>query len=242
MALPEFVKQKLRDTLSPGMRGALNQVRFEMAAGRIARAAQRSFAALKGRRNLKLHLGAGDDIRLGWVNTDLRLRVPPHIDPKSQPDTVFINHDLRRGLPLDDGSVDLVYSSHFFEHLSFEEGLALMRESHRVLAAGGRFRIALPTFKAMFQAYLDADDRYFDTLALEDIYPHAPHGTLTRIDHVNYGVYQHGEHRAIYDEPKTIALLKAAGFGDPRPVPFDKGIDPDNELRRRYTFYVDAYK
>lgn len=224
------------------MRSALNQVRFEMAAGRIARAAQSQFAALRGRQHLKLHLGAGDDIRLGWVNIDLRLRIPPHIDPVRQPDTVFINHDLRRGLPLDDGSVDVIYSSHFFEHLSFDEGLALMRESHRVLSDGGRFRIALPTFRAMFQAYLDGDDRYFDTIAIEDLFPNAPRDTLTRIDHVNYGVYQHGEHRAVYDEDKTTALLKVAGFHNPQSVPFDKDIDPDNALRRRYTFYVDAYK
>lgn len=242
MALPKFLKQTLRRSLSRGMRDALNRVRFEFAAGRVARAARAQFAALDGRRHLKIHLGAGDDIRAGWVNTDLRLRISPDIAPARQGDTVFINHDLRRGLPLGDGTADVIYSSHFFEHLSFDDGLDLMRESYRILSDGGRFRIALPTFKAMFRAYLDGDRQYFSAIGIEDVYPHAPRDTLTFVDHVNYGVYQHGEHVAIYDEEKVIALLKAAGFSDPQSMAFDSGIDPDNDLRRRYTFYVDAYK
>jgi len=45
-------------------------------------------------------------------------------------------HDLRTPLPFRDGSASTVYSSHLLEHLYFEEGQRLIRETHRVLAEG----------------------------------------------------------------------------------------------------------
>ncbi len=242
MGLTATMAKAAGSGLTPGMKRALKQVRFELQANRIAARAKPAFARLRGRRHLKLHFGAGDDMRQGWVNLDLKLRMPPEIDPAKLPDTVFINHDLRRGLPLDDGSCDLIYSSHFFEHLSFADGLALMREAHRVLAEGGRFRMALPALDDLFRAYLDGDRAYFDLLDLGGLFPDEPAGTLTFVDFVNYGAYQFGEHVAIYDVDKAVALLRAAGFRTAAGSEFDPELDVPHELRRRYSFYVEATK
>jgi SAM-dependent methyltransferase len=238
----QTLKQKVRARLPESMASALGRLLFETKAARIARRAAPAFRSLEGRRNLKVHLGAGADVRRGWVNVDLALRPPPEIDPRTSPGTLFINHDLRRGLPLPEGSCDFIYSAHFFEHLGYQEGFRLIQDCYRALAPGGVLRTALPNFPRLFEAYLQGDSAYFDLLELREMMPYVEPGTETLVDHVNYGVYQHGEHVIVYDAPKFILLLKKAGFSRAEEVPFDAEYDQSSELRRRYSFYIEAVK
>jgi ubiquinone/menaquinone biosynthesis C-methylase UbiE len=46
-----------------------------------------------------------------------------------------------------DGSVDVVFASNLFEHLTREELAATLKEVHRVLRSGGRLVIIQPNFK-----------------------------------------------------------------------------------------------
>ena len=226
---------------SPSMREARKNLVAEIRIEQVVSDAAEKFAALKGKHNLKLHLGAGTDIRRGWVNVELFLQAPPSVID-SDGETVFINYDLRRRLPLENDSCELIYSSHFFEHLEYRHGLALLAECYRVLQTGGVFRISLPNFKGLFTAYLTGDHDY---MGLIDIYAELPDleaGTGLLVDHVNYGVYQNGEHKCIYDEQKIIMLLKRLGYTSVCESPFKPGVDPDNPLRRKYSFYVEAVK
>ena len=52
--------------------------------------------------------------------------------------------DVRSGLPFGDGEVTLIRSGDFFEHLSFLDGLALLRECRRVLAPEGMLDWLIP--------------------------------------------------------------------------------------------------
>jgi len=229
------------DAQSPSMREARNNLVAELKMEQVVSDAAAKFAAFKGKKNLKLHLGAGTDIRRGWVNIDLSWQTPPSVID-SDAGTVFINYDLRRRLPLESGSCELVYSSHFFEHLEYRHGLALLAECYRVLQAGGVFRISLPNFKGLFKAYLAGDHDY---VGLIDIYAELPDleaGTDLLVDHVNYGVYQNGEHKCIYDEQKILLLLKRLGYTSVCESAFKPGVDPDNTIRRKYSFYVEAVK
>ena len=66
----------------------------------------------------------------------------------------------------------------------------------------------------------------------------------TLVDFVNYGVYQYGEHKYIYDPEKLQVVLKgnwATAMVDPSTF-MKTGLDPDNEVRRRYSFYTNAIK
>jgi predicted SAM-dependent methyltransferase len=225
-----------------GLRAALMNLWNEIKTARIVRSSAKSFDALRGKKNIKLHVGAGDDIKLGWVNIDLNLRVPPHIDPAKHPDTIFINYDLRRGLPLDDESCELIYSSHFFEHLEYAQGVRLMRDCYRALRPGGVFRISLPNFKGLFEAYLKGDGEYVDGVQIREVLPEVEAGTETLVDHINYGVYQYGEHKCVYDEEKLLLILQRIGYSSVAPSEFREGVDPASPLRRRYSFYVEAVK
>jgi hypothetical protein len=111
-----------------------------------------------------------------------------------------------------------------------------------VLRPGGTFRAGLPAFDKMFEAYLTRDTAYFDLVEIEPLTPGVDADALTLVDYVNYGVYQFGEHKMIWDEEKAIRLLRKAGFENPAASEYREGIDPSEPLRTRYSFYVEAVK
>jgi hypothetical protein len=91
------------------------------------------------RRNepVRLHLGCGDERRDGWLDVD--------IDPDTQPDILASVESLPM---LGDGSVDEIEACHLFEHLTYDQALAALREWHRVLRPGGLLQLELPNLDA----------------------------------------------------------------------------------------------
>jgi len=62
---------------------------------------------------------------------------------------------------LDDGSVDTVFSSNFFEHLPSKDALMeTLRESYRILAPGGRIVVLMPNIRYVGGKYWDYLDHY----------------------------------------------------------------------------------
>jgi len=226
------------------LRGAVLSLWDEIKIAGRSRRAVKQFRRLSGRRNLRVHLGCGLELKSGWLNVDLNLdRSVLNITADMAPDTMFINYDLRRGtLPLDDGSCDLIYSAHFFEHLECEHGARLMRDCYRLLRPAGTFRVALPTFKASFRAYVQGDVEFFAPHNMLEVLPYLEPGTEALVDRVNYSVYQRGEHKCIYDEEKTCLLLRHIGFTSVGVSAYDESIDPTSEVRRRHSFYVEAVR
>jgi hypothetical protein len=67
-------------------------------------------------------------------------------------------------------------------------------------------------------------------------------GTRSLIDHVDYGVYQYGQHRCLWDEPKLVRTLIAIGFSRAYGSAFQSDVDRPSALRRQYSIYVEAVK
>ena len=217
------------------VKAAIRKLQRELkTAAEAAEESAKSFRALEGEKGLKVHLGCGEDVRTGWVNIDLTPTLPPWIPPKA----MFINHDLRRGLPLEAGSCGFIYSSHFFEHLEYEDALRLMHDCYKALSFGGVFRIVLPNLPDWFDAYLRGEKEYFDLL--DAVLPEL--GSKTLIDYINFGVYQFGQHKYIYDEEKLESILQRIGYSSVSPSSYQEGIDLDAPIRRRYSFYMEAVK
>jgi SAM-dependent methyltransferase len=120
---------------------------------------------------IRVHLGCGLTTPSGWVNVDgswnARLAKHPilrhalhafHVtsaDKLKVPwNSDILIHDLRTPLPFHNASSSIVYSSHLLEHLYFEEGQRLIRETYRVLADGGIVRIIVPDLGSIVQEYL----------------------------------------------------------------------------------------
>lgn len=165
-------------------------------------------ALLDGGREVKLDLGGGYSAgRNGWINVDV----------SAEADLFW---DLRHGIPFPDGTVDRLYSSHLFEHLTYGQGQALLAECMRVLKAGGSFSIVVPNARMYIEAYMgaqDLPDEYFG-------WSPAFNGT-TGIDAVNYVAYMAGEHQYMFDQENLLHILAAAGFTDVRAREFDPSTD-----------------
>lgn len=200
------------------------------------------FAELRGRKGMKLHLGCGYDVREGWVNVDSFTSLPKL--PSENSNTYIIKYDLRQRLPLEDESFELIYSSHFWEHLSFEDGYDLLKDCYRWLQKGGTFRIVLPDFERVFDAYLTQNRAYFDVLSNAEIMPGRDGLTdgTDLVDFVNYAVYQEGQHKFIYDAAKLTRILKLIGYSEVRVTEFNSEIDISAPLRTAYSFYLEAVK
>jgi SAM-dependent methyltransferase len=64
--------------------------------------------------------------------------------------------DVVRGLSLPDGSCKGVYCSHVLEHLSLNDLRKAVRETHRILAVGGLFRLVVPDLEYLARSYLES--------------------------------------------------------------------------------------
>ena len=103
---------------------AARQLAFELRVWWADRNGRRKARRLPAQ-NLKLHVGCGPKLKQGWINVDLV-------------DGADIALDLRRPLPFADGSCEIVYAEHFFEHLDYpNDADAFLSECHRVLRRGG---------------------------------------------------------------------------------------------------------
>lgn len=112
---------------------------------------------------VKLHLGCGTEKRAGWTNVD--------VDPRVAPDVVS---DVTQLTAFATGSVDVVEANHLFEHLTFDQARAALREWARVLRPGGELFLEMPDFEACTRMI----GRHFDSqghdLAMVGIYGWPP--------------------------------------------------------------------
>lgn len=229
---------------SSSIRRATRDLWNEFVTQHGATKAAHQFEMLTDKRDLKVHLGCGADVRAGWVNVDSFTLPVLTGDVLKDPDTVAIQYDLRQPMPLAPESCTYVYSSHFFEHLHGEDGYRLMQDCYQFLEPNGVFRIVLPDLKAGFRAYVEKDEQYFDLLRQNLLHsivpPYSDDATLA--DYINFAVYQHGEHKCIYDVEKLTKMLTKIGFRSVTDSHHKPEIDSTDPVRVAYSFYVEAVK
>jgi SAM-dependent methyltransferase len=124
---------------------------------------------------IKLNLGCGLAVIQGWINIDgsfnaLVSKFPQFLqkyfyllsgarDYYSEEEYLkllkckFIHHNLNHGIPFSDSCIDFIYSSHFLEHLSEDQGKTLLIEAFRVLKEGGLLRISIPDLAFAIELY-----------------------------------------------------------------------------------------
>jgi len=191
---------------------------------KVGTRAQLPFALRRARRRsastdpLRLNLGCGFAPLPGWINVDLA---------GASADFAW---DLGLGLPFADNTVEAVVHEHLLEHLPLDAGMALHRESLRVLKPNGVLRVAVPDAGALLGSYAGSGDARW-------VNSHP-----TPMLAVNAMFYGWG-HRFMYDADLLIRLLRLAGFrgverrqfGESRITPC-----PDTNARRAESLYVEA--
>ena len=71
-------------------------------------------------------------------------------------------HDLKKGIPASDASVDAVYHSHVLEHIDRDAVPGFFSEIMRVLRPGGVHRVVVPDLERYARDYLDSLERGLD--------------------------------------------------------------------------------
>jgi SAM-dependent methyltransferase len=181
---------------------------------------------------------------------------------RSLPDNLIV-HDLSRGIPFPDASVDLVYHSHVLEHLDRGVAQGFIRECARVLRTGGIIRVVVPDFERYCRNYLDhvdlceregarvigEHDRMLEPMLLQSVCREASGTSQQRplrrfVENLVLGdARRRGQtHQWMYDRFNLAALLQTCGFADPCVRRFDHsaienwsllGLDMD-ESRNEY--------
>lgn len=91
------------------------------------------------------------------LGMDLNPESPQHLAP----DVEFLHHDCSTPWPLPDGSLDVVFTSNFFEHLPDKLALKLtLLQAARCLRPGGRLIAMGPNIRLVGGAYWDFWDHF----------------------------------------------------------------------------------
>jgi len=166
----------------------------------------------------KLQLGSGPKVLDGWLNTDCRLGFPSK---------GFL--DVTQRFPMEDETFDYAFSEHLIEHLTYLQGLAMLRECHRVLKPGGTIRVACPDLRIIVglcaPEKTEAQRCYIKSMVdawLPDI------GAYSEAFVINNAVRNWG-HKFLYDEETLTAALSSAGFTEARRFLPCESDDPNLE-------------
>ena len=180
----------------------------------------------------KLHLGAGDNNVVGWLNSD--------IEPSG--DAIYL--DASSHYPFSNDSFHYIYAEHLIEHLSWEDGLKMLKEAHRVLAPGGKLRIITPNLTQSIyalnhqsspevQKFVEANLRLFK-------WPETPVGAA----YVFNKTMREWGHLFIYDPQTLRKTLELAGFVTVRELTLHEETDPifaKAEYRTRAKYGEDVW-
>lgn len=177
---------------------------------------------------LKINIGCGHTPTEGWRNFDntpaIKLARSPvrysvarllGLLDKAQIENIEWNRknslefaDATKHIPLPDGSVSYVYTSHMFEHLSKEGGRKFLGEALRVLEAGGVLRISVPDLRKAVNSYLESNDA--DSF-IESLHVTAPPVNTARQKlRLFFAGYRH--HQWMYDGDSLANLMRSMGF------------------------------
>lgn len=116
--------------------------------------------------------------------------------------------DAARRLPLQDASVDVLYSCHMLEHLDRNEATNFLREAFRVLRPGGIVRIAVPDLKRQVAQYNDSADA--DAFVEATLLCVSRPGSFAQ--RLRLFLLGPRNHQWMYDGNSLSRLLKAHGF------------------------------
>ena len=72
------------------------------------------------------------------------------------------SHDLSKGIPFKDCSIDAVYSSHVLEHIDRQDVPRFLNEIFRVLKPQGIIRIVVPNFSYLCSEYIKNYNKCFE--------------------------------------------------------------------------------
>jgi predicted SAM-dependent methyltransferase len=214
---------------------ALGVRRIELGVRKIVRQRYAAFSArttveryLASTKVRKLQIGAGTNNLPGWLNTD--------IEP--QQGQGFL--DAMKPFPIPDNSLNYVYAEQVIEHLPFEGGMVMLRESYRALAPGGKLRIATPDLRQLVTLF-DQDEteskRRFLTAQLKMVGLLNVNEAERPLFVMNTYFHEWG-HQFLYDRQTLKSALDSVGFRDVHFLRHNESEDPELRNVERHIYVI----
>jgi predicted SAM-dependent methyltransferase len=197
----------------------------------------------------RLNIGCGEYPGSGvddWLNIGLfSLRRVPYGVVRHENGRALLHFDMTRAIPMPDDSVQYVYSSHFIEHLSLDQGIAFLQECHRVMCSGAHIRITCPDLEIWICRYMENEMAFFERFyGIFQSYPN-----LHTKGQILMGQVQGWGHKWLYDFESLRDLMTRAGFVSVNKchlhesaLPDIGQLEPDDEGRVMETLFVEARK
>lgn len=147
--------------------------------------------------------------------------------------------DIVTGLPIQSGTVDLLYASHVLEHLCLNDFRKALTNSHSMLKPNGLFRLVVPDLEARARTYVDALSGG-DAGAAERFMRSTHLGRISRsrsLLGLARDLLGNSQHLWMWDEAALGNELTLAGFSSVRRCRFGDSSSPhfgDVEERDRF--------
>ena len=133
----------------------------------------------------KLNIACGRRYHKDWTNIDF-----------SADSNLVKKVNLLGGLPFEADTFDVIYSSHFLEHLSPSQAKFVLMEANRILKQNGILRIVVPDLENLCREYLHVLENVGNDEKLNKKYRWITTELLDQLVRVNRG----GEMRQIFEE------------------------------------------
>ncbi len=177
----------------------------------------------------KLHCGAGPIHLNGWLNFDLD-KGHEHCE---QHGDVLQTH-------FDDNSFEVIYSCHFFEHLSFPiDAVECLNRFYKWLKPNGVIRMAVPDLKLAVNAYMTTGDLSF----LYGVGFKGYYYKDCKADRLNFFI-KAWEHKCCYDYELLSSMFADAGFKNIQKKQANETLIPNFNYDRfiSESLYIEAQK
>jgi len=179
---------------------------------------------------VKLNLACGETpFGFGWVNIDSS-RDLTHISTQK-----ILIADIKNRIPFQSRTVDIIYVSHFLEHLDpFEECRRFLDECARVLKPSGLLRISVPDFHQIATLYLDDPKAFYAEYGYRK-----PWFNRVKTWNRRLGISVMFGHKMLYDVVSLSEVLEDSGFSEITPVsPLKQGLFPEEISNEIITTHV----
>lgn len=163
----------------------------------------------------KLHIGCGGNLLPGWLNADYF----PY-------DAAAMHLDATKKFPLQTASFDYVFSEHMIEHISYPDGLFMLKESWRILKPGGKIRISTPSLQFLIDLHSENKSQLQRDYIEWAGRTHFGCEQANDVMVINNFVRAWG-HLFIYDEKTLRQALTEAGFVNIESFAINQSTDPN---------------
>jgi predicted SAM-dependent methyltransferase len=150
----------------------------------------------------KLNIGCGRVVfrDSSWLNVDMN-------DNSDLVDCNYMQLDITKSFPFK--NIECIYSEHFIEHITKNDGIAFVRNSYKALVDSGVLRIATFDISKVIDTCHSSNKNW-----KEECRPDlAGLGKFSQCEYLN-AVFRNWGHKFVYNELDLVDLFERGGFKD----------------------------